>query len=94
MVTARVFDTYHSSKELDAFIKTKVPKDHIVVAACKDECVNNLSNTVKLWFTKMGSKDIMKVGYRKSFAFIGKMGSTEHANEKKEGVLNYPVTVT
>lgn len=44
---AQVFDTYKSSEELDAFISEGVPKNYIVVAACKDDCFTMLSQTAK-----------------------------------------------
>ena len=34
----KVFDTYKSSAEFEQFIQLNIPKGHIVVAACKDEC--------------------------------------------------------
>ena len=30
----------------------------IVIAACKDDCVTNLSEAGKQWFIDMGSEDI------------------------------------
>ena len=44
---AKVFDTYKSSAELDDFIDQGVPEHYIVVVACKDDCVTNLSNKAK-----------------------------------------------
>ena len=44
---ARVFDTYQTSVALEGFIKKDIPHGFIIVAACKDECVTNLSPTVK-----------------------------------------------
>ena len=51
-----------------------IPDGHIVVAACKDDCVTKLSEKGKLWFENMGSKDILKLKYRCGFAFIGIFG--------------------
>ena len=40
----RVFDTYKSSDELDKFITLNaIPLGYIIIAACKDDCVTNLS---------------------------------------------------
>ena len=55
----------------------------IIVAACKDECVNHLSNKCKLWFTAMGSKEIWKLKYRRGFVFIGTSGKPSSALEKR-----------
>ena len=48
-----------------------MPNGHIVVAACKDDCVTNLSTAGKKWFFDMGSKEIWNLGYRQGFSFIG-----------------------
>ena len=71
---AKTFDTYKSSATLDAFISLMTLKNYIIVAACIDECVNNLSENAKKWFGNMGSKCIRKLQYRYSFVFIGKFG--------------------
>ena len=52
---AQVFDTYKESTKLDAFIKTYIPEGYIIVAACKDDCVTELSEEAKKWFEDMGS---------------------------------------
>lgn len=43
----KVFDTYKSSHELDSFISSPIDDGHIVVAACRDDCVTNLSSQAK-----------------------------------------------
>ena len=40
---AKVFDTYKTSEELDRFIHGAAAEGDIVIAACKDDCVTNLS---------------------------------------------------
>ena len=40
---AKVFDTYKSSETFDSFVCEHVPLKYIVVAACKDDCVSQLS---------------------------------------------------
>lgn len=67
-----MFDTYKSSAQLDAFIASGIEEDFIVIAACKDDCVTNLSEAGKQWFAGLGSTEIAKLKYRHSFAFIGK----------------------
>lgn len=74
--TTKVFDTYKSSENFDKFICNKIPKNHIIVAACKDECTNRLSQTAKSWFAAMGSNKIWNLEYRQGFAFIGIMGES------------------
>lgn len=44
---SQVFDTYQSSAAFNDFIATDIPMGHIVVAACKDDCVTNLSKKGK-----------------------------------------------
>ena len=45
--TAKVFDTYKGSQEFDKFIRDDILEGFIVVAACKDDCVSNLSEEGK-----------------------------------------------
>ena len=59
--SAKVFDTYKASDELDEFISKGIPIGRIVVAACKDDCVTSLSDRAKQWFADMGSKEIWKL---------------------------------
>lgn len=49
----------------------------IITAACMDECYRKLSSDCKTWFGNMGSKLIWRLGYRKSFAFIGVLGKKD-----------------
>ena len=62
--TASVFDTYARSSEFDDFIEGGIPRDFIVVAACKGDCSLRLSLKAKYWFAKMGSKEIWRLDYR------------------------------
>ena len=70
-----MFDTYKSSVLFDKFIKRTIPEGYIVIAACKDDCVTELSEEGKKWFEDMGSKLIRDLTYRCGFAFIGTSGS-------------------
>ena len=55
---AQVFDTYKNPVAFDKLTRRKIPKGYIVLAACKDDCVTNLSNMGKQWFINMGSNFI------------------------------------
>ena len=55
VVTARAFDTYQWRRSFDDFIAEEIPNGHIVVAACKDDCITNMSQAGKQWFADMGS---------------------------------------
>ena len=81
----KVFDTYEKSNGFGEFVESDIPDGHIVVAACKDECSTGLSVNGKLWFTKMGSKEIWKVKYRCGFAFIGIIGQKTCTEKRSEG---------
>ena len=72
--SARAFDTYKSSEYLEEFISERIPEGHIIIAACMDDCVTELSDECTEWFEEMGSKVIGKLGYRCAFAFIGIYG--------------------
>ena len=54
---AKAFDTYQSSAELDKAIG-KIADNSIVIAACQDDCVTNLSQSGKQLFRSMGSQQI------------------------------------
>lgn len=83
---SKVFDTYMSSDKLEEFIdKQRYPDGYIVVAACKDDCVKNLSKKCKMWFGKMGSTEIWDLCYRQGWAFISMIGLS-NPNEKRETV--------
>ena len=85
---SRVFDTHKSSSEFEEFISTRVPTDHIVIAACKGECVKGLSDKAKEWFYNMGSQEIFRLCYRQGFVFIGKSGRLE-PHEKRAIMYNF-----
>ena len=56
---AQIFDTYTSSEPFEEFIwglKKINYNNFIVITACKDECTTKLSETVRYWYDKMGSK--------------------------------------
>ena len=74
---SQVFDTYKTTENFDNFIKSKIPQNFIIIAACMDECVNKLSLAGKQWFADMGSKEIWKVDYRCGFVFIGLIGQKQ-----------------
>ena len=65
-VWGKTFDTYKSSFDLDTLLMNNlvdvvIPDGFIVVAACKDECVTNLSKKAKSWFESLGSTLISKL---------------------------------
>ena len=83
--TAQVFDTYQRGVGFDEFIETAIPEGRIIAAACKDECVTQLSTKAKHWFANMGSKEIWNLKRRQGFAFISKMeGSGEVSEARSE----------
>ena len=82
IVFAQVFDTYKTSTGFDEFIAQPIPKGHIIVAACKDDCASNLSNQAKFWFANMGSVEIWNLKYRQGFTFIGKAGGYAASESK------------
>ena len=59
-----------------------IKKGFIVVAACKDDCVIHLSDQIKNYFARMGSKEIYNLSYRGSFAFIGVYGYNDNLIER------------
>lgn len=90
-----VFDTYKSSKEFERLIeKFDFPKGFVVAAACKDDCMTQLSDKCKQWFGDMGSKDVWELEYQCAFAFVGLIGKKEEASEKSSTELTQQVSVT
>ena len=82
VIQSKVFDTYKSSFELEEFITSPELKNGcVVIAACKDDCVWQLSNKCKMWFAEMGSQYIWKIKYRYAFAFIGTIGTKSGVQE-------------
>ena len=91
--TCQIFDTYKSSSDFEAFTKNVIPDGYIVVAACKDECTQNLSERGRRWFQSMGSVAIKDLEYRCGFAFIGVVGDRS-PHEKRSEDPGAPVSVT
>ena len=85
VVKARAFDTYKTSVDLDGFIHAGIPEGYIVVAACMDECSTNLSKAAVAWFKGMGSREILNLGYRESFTFIGISGRSQPHEARAAG---------
>ena len=75
------------------FIDLGVPPGNIILAACKDDCVTNLSQKAKLWFQSLGSKEINKLKYRQGFSFIGVSGK-EELIERRAIKLKETVSIT
>ena len=90
---SKAFDLYKSTVSFDDFIRRPLADGNLVIAACKDDISTCLSDEAKTWFAEMGSKDIFKVGYRHSFAFIGTVGETT-CLEKSGGHKQKSVSIT
>lgn len=83
---AKAYDTYETPHEFENLVFSKrYPAGHIVVAACKDDCISKMSLYGVRWFTRMGSKEIYRLDKKCGFAFIGIFGAGEkaEANEKR-----------
>ena len=52
----------------------EIPDGQIIVVACKDDCIQSMSDKGKNWFETMGSKAISTLKYRQGWAFIGVYG--------------------
>ena len=59
-----------------------------MVAACKDECTQNLSGEVLQWFDDMGSSEIWDLTYRAGFAFVGISGKRVPTEKRALHYLN------
>ena len=79
---AKVFDTYKRQSTFDDLLGKGIDKGHIVVAACKDDMIKNLSEDGKRFFANMGSKEIWNLQFRQGFAFIGITGRTDSVEKR------------
>ena len=87
--SAIVFDTYKGSEAFDSFIAQDMTAENkIIVAACKDECVTQLSDRAKQWFADMGSSEIWNLGYREGFSFIGITGKESTVEQRAHTKYN------
>ena len=77
-----IYDTYKSAEEFNCFVYNGCPEGFIIIAACQDDCVTQLSSFAKAWFQAMGSKEIANLEFRQGWAFIGQIGAAE-ANEAR-----------
>ena len=80
---AQVYDTYEEKEEFDKFRRKIIPEGYIIVAACKDDCSSQLSEHAVEWFERLGSQEILDLGYREGFAFIGRMHKPREAVERR-----------
>ena len=90
---ARVFDTYKTSVEFDRFIKNFWPEGYIIIAACKDDFMTELSVEGFAFFEDMGSEQIYHVDYRFSWAFMGVVGRNQF-REKRGQDQSEKVTIS
>jgi len=65
---------------LEAFLKS-LPKFTLVIVSAKDEASKKLSKGAKKLFEGMGSKEVSKIGFRESWAFVGLKGARNMAVE-------------
>lgn len=69
---------------MEIFIAHGIPEGHIVIAACKDDCILHMSDECRDWFRALGSKAIDRIGYRCGFAFIGVAGRNQATEGRAE----------
>ena len=69
---------------LESFIGNYIDlqKGNIIVVACKDEFLSNLSPPSKTWLEDMGSSEVHQLEYGRGFALIGIYGRDDMCNEK------------
>lgn len=70
------YDTYADSKASKKFVKDfkRLPKGSVVIIAAKDESSKLLNGEAKAVVQSMGSTEIVNLGFRQGFAFIGVKG--------------------
>ena len=94
VVLAKVFDTFRTCAALDELISSRrIPRGHIVVAACKEECANALSPKAKHWFKAMGSSEISQLAVGQAFALMGIAGRHQWVSERRGNLLQESVAL-
>lgn len=86
VLLAKAYDTFGNNDASSDMMKDLkgLRRGSIVIASVKDEGSRKLSAEVKNIFTKWGSKEISKLGFREGFAFIGVKGQ-RNGVEKRGG---------
>lgn len=82
------YDTYGDAKAAKRFVKDfkKLPAGAVVVIGVRDEASKRLSGEAKDVIKAMGSKEIVNLGFRQGFAFIGVKGQVKFL-EKRGGAV-------
>ena len=78
LIAIKHFDTYISKIEADSMANyiQNLPQGRIVLAAIKDEGSENMTEAAHLALESLGSQFTRNVGYRESWALIGRKGAS------------------
>ena len=82
-IGGKAYDTYGKTTHGLEKDFARLPKGSIIAVACKDECSRKLTPAMKKIFTDMGSKQIMNLGMRESFGFIGVKGKSSMSEMRR-----------
>lgn len=87
-IFVKTYDTFGSEKaseQLAADLAT-VPLGSVIVAAVRDEASSKLTQSVKDFFSNMGSKEINQLQYRDGWLFLGIKGTKSHVEKRGKSV--------
>lgn len=83
-IGGKAYDTYGRTNHGLEKDFARLPAGSIVAVACKDECSRKLSSGIKKIFTDMGSKEILKLGMREPWAFVGVKGKIAMSEMRRD----------
>ncbi|MFQ5605416.1 MAG: C25 family cysteine peptidase [bacterium] len=77
LITTRSFDTFKSPEQAEALAQyvNSIPAGHVVLSAIKDEGSANMTEHAYLALESIGSAFTRQVGFRDSWAIIGRKGA-------------------
>jgi phosphotransferase system HPr-like phosphotransfer protein len=92
------YDTYGDAKASGRFVKDfkKLPKGAVIVIGVKDDASKRLSGEAKEVIKSLGSEEILNLGFKQGFAFIGVKGQIKFLEKRGDivgtgAILSYAV---
>lgn len=83
-IGGKAYDTYGRTNHGLEKDFSRLPAGAIIAVACKDECSRKLSSSMQKIFVDMGSKEVLKLGMREPWAFVGIKGKRAMSEMRKD----------
>lgn len=98
LILNQSYDTFGDAKASAKFVKDfkKLPKASVIIIGVKDEASKRLSGEAKEVIKALGSEEIVNLGFRQGFAFIGVKGQIKFLEKRGDivgtgAILSYAV---